>query len=500
MRLAIEAAQLDALLTVPERHAERARLRRGDRRVARGRPAAASVSCSRIARGSASSSARPAPRPARRWRWRRWKAGCCSADAHRRAGVRDLRARADGGRSSRGRGRDRSPCATRRCARGSLRLRVAAAWYAAEHALRVGRVARCRELTPGSRSSSSTRGSTRSPAARSRCWSARSPSAARSTRRTSCCATYGLDGALGHAALADRRPPCPRAAVRWPRATSSARTPRRSRPARCARPRAARTRRWRRGARPRRWRSPTSAAATRRQRVAEAELALAMRFGAPLPIAGALHARAVAEPDPAARVALCERALAVVASMPGGLESVRAAARARQRARVPRPPRRGARRAAAGAGRRRRGGRGAARPSALAASSWRPGCGRARRRSEGTAALTPRQRQICELAAVGKGNRAIAQELFLSGEDGGDSSGRGVPEARRERLARGWRRSSRRPRRAAWTSRIGLRARLAERLAPRKVRLGDGGSRGGCGALPLGQLTRVNLVATGRRT
>ena len=33
---------------------------------------------------------------------------------------------------------------------------------------------------------------------------------------------------------------------------------------------------------------------------------------------------------------------------------------------------------------------------------------------EGTAALTPRQRQICELAAVGKGNRAIAQELFLS--------------------------------------------------------------------------------------
>ena len=33
---------------------------------------------------------------------------------------------------------------------------------------------------------------------------------------------------------------------------------------------------------------------------------------------------------------------------------------------------------------------------------------------EGAAALTPRQRQICELAAAGKGNRAIAQELFLS--------------------------------------------------------------------------------------
>ena len=48
------------------------------------------------------------------------------------------------------------------------------------------------------------------------------------------------------------------------------------------------------------------------------------------------------------------------------------------------------------------------------ASSSPPACGRARRRSKGTAALTPRQRQICELAAVGKGNRAIAQELFLS--------------------------------------------------------------------------------------
>ena len=33
---------------------------------------------------------------------------------------------------------------------------------------------------------------------------------------------------------------------------------------------------------------------------------------------------------------------------------------------------------------------------------------------EGTGALTPRQRQICQLAATGKGNRAIASELFLS--------------------------------------------------------------------------------------
>lgn len=33
---------------------------------------------------------------------------------------------------------------------------------------------------------------------------------------------------------------------------------------------------------------------------------------------------------------------------------------------------------------------------------------------EGAASLTPRQRQVCELAGAGKGNRAIAQELFLS--------------------------------------------------------------------------------------
>jgi DNA-binding CsgD family transcriptional regulator len=33
---------------------------------------------------------------------------------------------------------------------------------------------------------------------------------------------------------------------------------------------------------------------------------------------------------------------------------------------------------------------------------------------EGAAALTPRERQICELAIAGKANRAIAAELFLS--------------------------------------------------------------------------------------
>ena len=46
----------------------------------------------------------------------------------------------------------------------------------------------------------------------------------------------------------------------------------------------------------------------------------------------------------------------------------------------------------------------------LVASGARP----RRSATEGPAALTPRQRQICELAAAGRSNRAIALELFLS--------------------------------------------------------------------------------------
>ena len=72
--------------------------------------------------------------------------------------------------------------------RGSLRLRIAAEWYAAGHALRTGAWARPR-TSPGSRSTSSTGAGACSPAARSRCSSARSPSAGRSTRPTTCCAT-----------------------------------------------------------------------------------------------------------------------------------------------------------------------------------------------------------------------------------------------------------------------------------------------------------------------
>ena len=46
----------------------------------------------------------------------------------------------------------------------------------------------------------------------------------------------------------------------------------------------------------------------------------------------------------------------------------------------------------------------------LVATGLRP----RRAQTEGVASLTPRQRQVCELAASGTANRAIAQQLFLS--------------------------------------------------------------------------------------
>jgi DNA-binding CsgD family transcriptional regulator len=147
--------------------------------------------------------------------------------------------------------------------------------------------------------------------------------------------------------------------------------------------------------------------------LADAEVALAERFGAPVPIAHALHARAVAEADGDARVALCERGLAVIADVPAVLQRVRLLLEL------------GSTLSHVG---RRIESRGALRPALadadavgavllaqrarrqLAATGLRP----RQAAIEGAASLTPRQRQVCELAAAGKGNRAIAQELFLS--------------------------------------------------------------------------------------
>ena len=168
-----------------------------------------------------------------------------------------------------------------------------------------------------------------------------------------------------------------------------------------------------------RWRSTAALALAHLGRrdeaiaLADAELELAERFGAPGPIVNALHARAVADPDHAVRVELCERALAIAAGAPHGLGVVRtrlelgsalAHLGRRVEARdVLRPALADADQAGAVvlADRARR---------ELVATGLRP----RQAAIEGTASLTPRQRQICELAAAGKGNRAIAQELFLS--------------------------------------------------------------------------------------
>jgi DNA-binding CsgD family transcriptional regulator len=167
------------------------------------------------------------------------------------------------------------------------------------------------------------------------------------------------------------------------------------------------------------WRSTAAVALAHLDRrdeaiaLAESELTAARAFRAPVPIARALAARAVAEPDHSARVELCVHALAELADWPGGLDSVRlmlelGSAMVRTGRRV--HAREALRRALADADqlgavllaqRARR---------ELVASGLRP----RRAAVEGSGALTPRQRQICELAATGKGNRAIATELFLS--------------------------------------------------------------------------------------
>ncbi|HET6951890.1 MAG TPA: LuxR family transcriptional regulator [Acidimicrobiales bacterium] len=147
--------------------------------------------------------------------------------------------------------------------------------------------------------------------------------------------------------------------------------------------------------------------------LADAELALAERFGAPVPVVGALHARAVAEPDAGAREALCRRALAVAAGTPARLDAIRvrlvlgrtlAHEGRRLEAREVLLP---ALADADAAG---------AVPLAdearrhLVATGLRP----RRAALTGAAALTPRQRQVGDLAAAGRSNRAIAHELFLS--------------------------------------------------------------------------------------
>jgi DNA-binding CsgD family transcriptional regulator len=147
--------------------------------------------------------------------------------------------------------------------------------------------------------------------------------------------------------------------------------------------------------------------------LADDEVHRAKRFGAPTPLAAALHARAVAEPDDAVRIELCLRALRALDGVTAVLDATRirlelgdALARSGARARARdalRPALADADAVGADplADRARR---------ALVATGIRP----RRAALEGLDSLTPRQHEICALALDGRGNREIAAALFLS--------------------------------------------------------------------------------------
>ncbi len=147
--------------------------------------------------------------------------------------------------------------------------------------------------------------------------------------------------------------------------------------------------------------------------LAAEELALAERFGAPTAILAATHAAAVAEADDARRLETCEAALLRVGDTGSSLElsrirlelghalarlGRRVDARGSLQVVLADADRTGATLLAERARRE------------LVATGLRP----RRAQTEGLASLTPRQRQVCELAASGTTNRAIAQQLFLS--------------------------------------------------------------------------------------
>lgn len=147
--------------------------------------------------------------------------------------------------------------------------------------------------------------------------------------------------------------------------------------------------------------------------LADEELALAERFGAAGPIAIARHARAMSEPDPAARVPLLREAVArhaegerrcehveALVSLGSALHDTGAAkdARAPLREALDLAHRIGAGGLAEGA------------RAALVAAGGRP----RRPALRGRDALTPSELRVAELAVEGRSNREIAEALFVT--------------------------------------------------------------------------------------
>jgi len=409
-RIAVEAASLDTLMVIPERHEERARRALGIdvdaitdpvlRRtvlahrawlgIEKGTPDAAGCAAMAIEALEGDALLREA--------WKRSAYHLCA-----RALVLSDRPRE--AREAIMRMRDHA------VARGSLRLRAATCWYAAELARRTGRVADAENearmvfdlvdddvnmLTGG--------------AVEVLVWALAGRGAFQEAHEL--LHERGLDGPLGHMiweiGVRHARAQLWLAEGDYERAYAEATEAGELREQQ-GRPNPTWTA----------WRSTASLALSHLGRRAEAarlvdvELRRAEEFGAPVPIVGALHARAVAEPEDQVRVALCERALQAGAGDAAPLQA------ASVRLELGSTLCRLGRRVEA---------RGALRPALahadalgavllaerarreLVATGLRP----RQAAIEGPAALTPRQRQVCELAAAGKGNRAIAQELFLS--------------------------------------------------------------------------------------
>ena len=195
------------------------------------------------------------------------------------------------------------------------------------------------------------------------------------------------------------------------------------------------------------WRATAALALAHQGRQDEAaalaaeELALAERFGAPAAILTATHAAAVAEADDARRLELCETALARVGE-PGSvlelsrirLELGHALSRLGRRVEA----RRSLQLALADADRTGATLLAERARRELVATGLRP----RRAQTEGVASLTPRQRQVCELAASGNSEPRDRPAAVPERQDGGDPPRRRLREARR-------RNSRSAPRRAA---------------------------------------------------
>jgi DNA-binding CsgD family transcriptional regulator len=408
VRLAVEAASLDALLVFPERHAERARRVAAIDLSGNDDPLLGRVILAHRAWVGTELGAPSAPVWAAMAR-NALDDGLLLEEAHWRSAY-SLCARVLVATDDPQAGEAIAGMREVALARGSLRLRVAAEWYAADHALRTGRVAEAENharlaldlVDDGTNVFTGGAAEVLISALAERGAFGEARELLRERR---------LDGALGIAVweigLRHARAKLWLAEGDFERAHAEAVEAGALR-AEQGRPNPA--------LEPSRSTAARALAHLGRREeaaaMADVELALAERFGAPAAIATALHARAVAEPDHEARIALCERGLAVAART-SGLETVRLRLELGS--------------ALASLGRRVEA-RDALRPALadadaagavllaqrarreLVATGLRP----RHAAIEGAAALTPRQRQICELAAAGKGNRAIAQQLFLS--------------------------------------------------------------------------------------